>query len=327
MRRGLIWGVLGLAVLVAGCAGLAKRNEAEARQNYPPIGQFVDVDGTRVHAWVAGTGPDLVLIHGANGNLRDFTFDLAGRLTDRYRVTAFDRPGLGWTERLPGHGGAANTRAETPQEQAVLLQKAADRLGVRRPVVLGHSYGGAVALAWGLARPDETAALVLLAGASQPWEGDLGTLYDVTSTAVGGATVVPMITALAPESRVDSALESIFAPQPVPPGYAEYVGTGLSLRRVTLRANAQQVSALKPIIARMTQRYPDRLKMPIELVHGTADTTVPLDVHSEPLARQLPNAHLTRLEGVGHMPHHAAPRAVVSAIDRAASRAGLHPAR
>ena len=63
--------------------------------------------------------------------------------------------------------------------------------------------------------------------------------------------------------------------------------------------------------------------MPIEIVHGTADEVVPIGVHSEPLARQIPGAVLTRLEGIGHMPHHAAPDAVEAAIHRAAARARL----
>jgi pimeloyl-ACP methyl ester carboxylesterase len=67
------------------------------------------------------------------------------------------------------------------------------------------------------------------------------------------------------------------------------------------------------------------IDVPVEILHGDADDTVPLAVHSEPLSRQLPNARLTVLPGVGHMLHHADPDAVEAAIDRAATRAGLGP--
>jgi pimeloyl-ACP methyl ester carboxylesterase len=323
MAAKLIWITLGALALIAGCGGLAGQREAQARADFPPIGQVLSVDGTQVHAWTAGNGPDVVLLHGAGGNLRDFTFDLAKRLSRHYRVTAFDRPGLGWTDRLPGYGDAGDTRGESPMAQAALLQKAAKQLGIRNPIVVGHSYGGAVALAWGLSRPNDTAALVLFAGVSLPWPGDLDTYYDVTGSAVGGATLVPLITALAPQGRIDRAVEDVFAPQSAPPGYADYIGPGLTIRRDSLRANGQQVRALRPHIVEMSARYRAELRMPIELVHGTADTTVGISIHSEPLARMLPNARLTRLPGVGHMPHHADPQAAVAAIDRAASRAGL----
>ncbi|MEO1139624.1 MAG: alpha/beta hydrolase [Pseudomonadota bacterium] len=323
MRKTVIWGALSAVALLASCAGLAEKRERDARETHPPLGQFVDVEGTRVHVWVEGTGPDLVLIHGAGGNLRDYTFDLAGRLTNRYRVIAFDRPGLGYTERLPGYGGLGSTQGESPIEQARVLQDAARQLGVERPVVVGHSFGGAVALAWGLNAPDDTAALVLLGSVSNPWPGDLGAFYSVTGSAVGGAAAVPLITALTPKSRVEKSVNGIFPPQSPPEGYTDYVGTGLTLQRDSLRANGQQVLTLRPHIVEMSRRYRSELTMPVEIVHGRADTTVPLAVHSDPLSKQLTNGRLTVLDGVGHMPHHAQPDTVVSLIDRAAARAGL----
>ena len=311
---------------LAGCGVLVDRRadlrEAEAEARYGPVGQLLEVDGTTVHALVTGKGPDLVLLHGASGNVRDFTFDLVDRLKDDYRVIAFDRPGLGWTERLPGYGGAGSTKGETPREQARFLQKAAARLGVSNPMVLGHSYGGAVALAWALEQPEDTAALVLLAAVSNPWPGSLDPLYRINSSTLGSATVVPLITAFAGEERIDNALSGIFAPQPVPEGYDRHVGAGLSLRRESLRANAQQVNGLRPQVVEMSEYY-DGLTMPAEILHGTEDTIVGLSIHSEILARQLPNGHLVTMPGVGHMPHHADPEAVVAAIARAARRAGL----
>jgi len=313
--------------LLGGCGAIVDRRadtrEAGAEASFPPTGQLIDVNGRQVHAHVEGRGPDLVLIHGASGNTRDFTFSFVDRLKDDYRVIVFDRPGLGWTDRVSDDfGGPFNTAAESPEQQAAFLQAAADQLGVRRPIVLGHSYGGAVALAWGLNRPDNTAALVVLAGASNPWPGGLGALYGVASSSIGGATVVPLIAAYAPKTRVDAALDGIFAPQSPPPGYADYIGAGLTLRRETLRANARQVNSLRPHVVDMSARY-STLPMPVEIVHGTADDVVPIHIHSEPLARQIPGAVLTRLDGIGHMPHHAAPDAVEEAIHRAAARARL----
>lgn len=120
----------------------ASAREATARASYPPQGRVLDVDGTPVHVLIAGTGPDLVLIHGASGNVRDWTFNFVDRVSDRYRVIMFDRPGLGWTGRLPGKTGPWNSSAETPMEQAALLQKAGAIVGIDRPVVVGHSFGG-----------------------------------------------------------------------------------------------------------------------------------------------------------------------------------------
>lgn len=319
----LIWAAVGAAALLAGCAGFATKRERTAEEMYPPIGQFLEVDGTRVHVWVKGDGPDLIMLHGAGGNLRDFTFDLAERLSDRYRVIAFDRPGLGYTERLSGFGGLSSTEGESPMQQAALLQKAAIQLNVKNPLVLGHSFGGAVALGWALNAPQDTSAIILLGAVSNPWPGEVGKFYDVTGSALGGATAVPLITALASRSRVNEGVRDVFPPQAPPEGYIDYFGAGLTLRRDTLRANGQQVLTLRPHIVEMSARYATELTMPVEIIHGDKDTTVPLNIHSQPLAKQLTNARLTVLEGVGHMPHHADPAATEAAIDRAARRAGL----
>ena len=322
MRVGVILFLVLIAALVGVVQWRATAREAAARAASPPAGEIMRIDGVAVHYKIMGEGPDLVLIHGASGNLNDFTMGFAQRLAERYRVILFDRPGLGWTDRLPGHGGAWNTREETLAEQAALLQRAADRLEVENPIVLGHSFGGIVALAWGLSRPDTTAALVLVSGVAEPWPGGLGWTYTVNGSALGGALFVPLVSAFLPKSFVRTSIASIFEPQEPPEGYATHVGADLILRRQSLRANAQQVNALRPHVVEMQKRY-DTLTMPIEMVHGDADTIVPAHIHAEVLMGDVPNGALKLLPGVGHMPQHSHPDEVVAAIDRAAARAGL----
>lgn len=299
----------------------AARAEAAAERAHPPEGQFVEVEGTRIHAVQRGSGPDIVLLHGAGGSTRDFTFAFMDRLTDRYRVTAFDRPGLGYSDR-PRRYGLFSRRAETPREQARLLQDAAAALGVEQPIVLGHSFGGAVTLAWALERPDNIAGIVMVGGVSNEWEGGLGWFYNVTASPLGGAVIVPLATGFASEDYINGTIDGIFRPQVAPDGYAAHIGPRISARRETLRANGRQVHGLRPFIIDMVPEYPS-IAVPTEIVHGEADDIVPLRVHSIPLSGQIPGSVLTVLEGVGHMPHHVAPDDVIAAIDRVAARAGL----
>jgi len=318
---------LSIAAL-AGCAVLTDRQSGArataAERAFPPMGQFINVNGRQVHAVVAGSGPDVVLIHGAGGNTREFTFAFMDRLTDRYRVIVFDRPGLGYTDRVSeAFEGTFNTSAESPAQQAAMLQAAAEQLGADKPIVLGHSYGGSVALAWALNYPDNVAGVVNLAGPSHPWPGDLGAYYKVNGSAIGGALVPPMIAAFASQTQIDGAIEAIFAPQLVPDGYMDHIGATLTIRPTSFRANARQVNTLRPHIVQMATRYASEFTVPLEILHGDLDTTVPLDIHSIPLKAAVPHANLTVLEGVGHMPHHAAPELVEAAIERIALQARL----
>ncbi|MDJ0629065.1 MAG: alpha/beta hydrolase [Rhodobacter sp.] len=293
----------------------AGARERAAMASYPPEGRIVDAQGRKVHAVVRGRGPDLILIHGSSGNTRDFTHSFVDRLTDRYRVIVFDRPGLGYSDRLP-------KGAEGIHEQAAVLRAAALELGADRPVVLGHSYGAAVALAWALDAPDHAAAVVNVSGPSHPWAGPLPRLYQVNSSTLGAAVAVPLLTAFVGGARVREAVAEIFAPQPMPVGYADHIGAPLTLRREPLRANATHRAVLKDEITALAPRYAG-FPVPLEIVHGDADTTVSAKIHAERMVADTGQARLTVLPGVGHMPHHTNPDDVIAAIDRAARRAGL----
>lgn len=305
---------LATSILIAalGLAGVthwrASAREAAAEAAFPPSGSFVTVDGKRLHYEMKGQGPDLVMIHGASGSLRDLTFGLRDRLAGRFRVTVVDRPGLGHSDALDETSLLA---------QARVIKAGVAQLGVTDPVILGQSYGGAVALAWALDGGPK--ALVLVGSPSMPWPGKLDPWYRLTATWPGRHLAIPLVSAFVPQSYVASATASVFAPDPVPPGYEDHLGAPLTLRRETLAANTSQINALRAELVTMEPRYPS-LVLPVELIHGSVDTIVPLHIHSQPLSQLLPNATLTVLPGAGHMPHHAQADLVIQAILRAALR-------
>ena len=301
--------LLGAAAYWVQARSLARQAEAEAA--FPPLGQIVTVAGLKVHAVVKGSGPDLVLIHGAGGNLREFTFQMIDRLADRYRVIAFDRPGLGYSEAL-------SKDATDPRAQARHLQAAAAHLGVTDPIVLGHSYGGAVAMGWALTATERPRGLVIVSGATMPFPGDVDRWYHLTGGRFG-FLINPILGAFAGPAQIDASLVKTFAPNPVPTGYASHIGPGLTLRQKALRDNGRQVLALKAMLTEMSQSYA-ALDLPVEILHGDADTTVRTEIHAQPLLATLPHAALTVIKGAGHMPHHTHMDQVLAAIDRIAHR-------
>lgn len=301
--------LVGLAlVLTALTAWRVTARGAALAAQFPPAGQFVQVDGIKVHAIVAGQGPDVVLIHGASGNARDVTLALQADLARSFRVTAFDRPGLGWSDPI---------KDDSLRGQAIHLARAAAALRITDPVVVGQSYGGSVALAWALHAPLKPKSLVLISAPSMPWPGKLDIWYRITDTALGRAIALPLAAAFVPERVVDASIVGVFAPDKVPQGYAQAIAAPLALRLGSLGVNAAQVNALRDQLVAMEPLYAG-LTLPVELLHGTADTIVPLAIHSDPLSALLPDARLTTLEGTGHMPHFSRRREVLAAITRAA---------
>ncbi|MCP4819012.1 MAG: alpha/beta fold hydrolase [Shimia sp.] len=307
-----------VVIAVLSTLWMVEKRRSIAKNDFPPPGRFVDVDGHPVHYVERGNlaAPAVVLIHGASGNTRDFTFDLVDRLSDRYRVIIFDRPGLGHTPPLAAKG-------VTIEQQATLLARATAEIGAKNPIVAGQSFGGAITMAWAVHRPDTLAAAVSIAGATYPWEGKLNTFYARLANPWTGPVISRLISAWASETYVAETMNSIFAPQPAPKGYDAYIGVPLILRPATLMANAQQRHDLRPQLNALYPRYKD-LTIPVEIIHGDADTTVGLHVHSTRMVEDITDANLVVLKGVGHMPHHTNPEDVVAAIDRAAARAGLH---
>ncbi len=121
VTTGLIIAAL-VALFVLTTIRFANLREASVEAAYPALGQFVDVGGRKIHVIVIGSGPDLVLIHGAGANARDLDVALSEILSDRFRLFIVDRPGHGWSDRLgEDFEGALTTAAESPVEQARAL--------------------------------------------------------------------------------------------------------------------------------------------------------------------------------------------------------------
>ncbi len=271
-----------------------------------PTDTQIEVSGKTLRYVKAGSGPNVILLHGASGNLHDWTFDLFDALAQSYTVLAFDRPGLGLSDAADDASLLAQSR---------LMREAAETLGMKQATLVGHSFGGSVALAWALDAPSQVDGLVLMSAPSHVWPGSAGPLYDIAGLPLIGYAFSQLVPLLASDSRVTRAVDTIFAPQETPDGYVTHVRPDLSTRPQNFRNNAAQVGSLKPQIRDMVPRYPS-LTMPIEVIHGTADEIVPLDIHSEPMASTLSNARLTRLEGIGHMPHHTNPDVLFAALAR-----------
>ncbi len=315
----LISFIIFLAITVLWMVYRAEQNEISAESASPISGRFVDVDGRKVHVKIDGTGPPIMLIHGASGNLRDMTMGLAPAISDRFTTIAVDRPGLGYTPPI-GNKGA------TLKQQADLFAGLARKLGYSKIYVLGQSYGGAVALKMALEYPDLVAGLVLISTPSNVWDTGLSTLYKINANPITGPILRLFVAAFPPQKLVDDSLVQIFSPQPVPKNYAKMVGTGLTLRQTTQKSNALQVAALKEEIRLMVPHYGE-ISMPVEAIHGTKDIIVPYEIHTKKLAKQIKGIEVTVLQNVGHMPHHTNLKEVVAVIDRLQQRVGLKTGR
>ncbi|MEM9784554.1 MAG: alpha/beta fold hydrolase [Pseudomonadota bacterium] len=279
----------------------------DRRRESPPIGSLAGPPGGRMHYLSMGVedgDPPVVVLHGASGNLRDAAFSLMPALAPHRHVIAVDRPGFGHSDRVPG---AVSLRA-----QVTALRAGLEALGHRTVHLVAHSYGGAVALAWALAEPREVASLTLIGGVAMDWGGAISRLYHLTAAPVLGA-ITAQAAALAPRRYVEAQVKAIFAPAEVPEGYMAEGGVDLALRPTTFRLNARQIVGVHAEVISMMPHY-GAIACPVTLIHGDADHVVPMSIHAEGLAAQIPQAQLIRIAGAGHMPHHSHTAQVAQAI-------------
>jgi pimeloyl-ACP methyl ester carboxylesterase len=301
------------AVAAAAIAALAVRSQARrAERENPPMGQFIEVDGVRLHYVERGQGEPVLLLHG-NGTMAE-DFDLSGVLelaAGRYRVIAFDRPGYGHSTRPFG-------RLWTPDAQAEVLHKALVLLGVERPIVVGHSWGTLVALALALRYREDVKSLVLLSGYYFP------TLrLDVPALAspaipVLGALMRYTISPLLGRLMWSRMAKKMFGPAPVPRRFARFP-EAMSLRPSQLRASAAEAGLMVPAVVSMRRRY-RALQTPAVILAGAGDRIIG-PKQSKRLHEALRRSELTTIPATGHMIHYLWPRKIVAAIDRAAAMA------
>lgn len=287
----------------------------------PPAGRFIDTTAGRQH--ILDVGPDnpapsptrtVVLLHGATANLGDMRLALVDRLRGRYRVIAVDRPGHGWSERADGAVDAS------PQRQAAVLREILRKARVERPIVLGHSWGGSVALAYALDYPEEIGGLLLLAPLAAPWKSDLRR-YAVWGDTPGlGQFLAHTLAMPSAWLSVDRILWRAFAPQTAPANYVERASIMLALRPPAAMANAQDLARLDSFTTALMPRY-SQIAAPAIVITGTRDHLISPRFQARLIASLLPHARLVLLPGVGHMLHHAEPKRVIAAIDELAEGA------
>lgn len=266
---------------------------------------ILDVSGGRTIAYAeTGTGPDLVAIHGTLMTLEDPWLGPVPALARHFRVVAVDRPGHGLSARARWGDASAWRQAE-------LIHAAVQALGLRRPVILGHSFGGAVALAYGLRFPDAVAGVVALAPVCFP-ELRLEQMLFGPRAMPGGEALSETLGKVSDPALLPLLWNTMFLPQTMPEAFAAAFPFGLAGRPSQILAEGEDALALWPGLARSAAAYPS-CRVPVRILCGDADLVVNTLAQGALAAQVIPGARFERLPGIGHMLHHFRIDAVVEA--------------
>jgi pimeloyl-ACP methyl ester carboxylesterase len=294
--------LLGLALVVVVLNWTYGRLPATPR----PVGSFVTLaGGLRVHYLERpGAGPAVLLVHGLPGTAEDW--NLVTRLLPGRRTVAIDRPGFGFS-----------TGGYFPfPRQLQAVQELIGRLRLGRPILVGHSYGGAISLGFAERHPSEVRGLVLVdAAATCTHVGDLESaqshLLKVMELPVvrqlADVTFSQLLLTVAAEQTDGEA----FDPAPVAPAHIHRV-LALNMKHGNLEALAGERLAANGVVEGVNRGLPG-IHVPAVVVQGDHDRLVKPRCGRQ-LAATLPRARLQMVSG-GHMAPYTHPATIAAAVE------------
>ncbi|MDE2058313.1 MAG: alpha/beta hydrolase [candidate division NC10 bacterium] len=233
---------------------------------------LIRVGDLDTHFTVWGEGRPVILLHGWGTSAESLSV-VAKALEDRFRVYALDLPGFGWTP------SAATTWGTW--EYASYVEAFMDRVGIPMASMVGHSFGGRIALVLAAQRPDRVRSLVLVASAGiRPKRG---LLYRVKA---GAARLAKRFFSLSLWGRLG---ERVVAELYRRVGSRDYRNAG------PLRAT------LVKVVGEDLRGILSSIRVPTLIIWGDRDQEVPFS-SMEIMARGIPGSRLEVLEGAGHFP-------------------------
>ena len=292
---------LGAAFLAIILSGLwtPDLDRAELEKRYAaPSPQTIELDGLKVHYKETGPlgAPALLLLHGFGSSLQAWD-DWSVKLEQKYRVIRLDLPGFGLTGASPDHD-------YSEEKDLAILTHFADKLGLDKFSVIGHSMGGKMAWSLAAAQPDRVQALVLMAPDGFPETKDIGTKpYEVPA-------IMGVIQYFLPKYLVRKSIEPAFAE-------ADALNDALVNRYFDmLRAPGVRGA----ILERSNQTiYTDpvprlkAIKAPTLLIWGEQDQMIP-STNAQSYANVLSNSTTVLVPKLGHLLQEEQPEKGLTAV-------------
>jgi len=252
-----------------------------------------------------GVGPDVLLIHGCPGMAEDWD-NLLPEIVGNYRVTSYDRPGFGKSE-------GSNIEYSMDQNADIALGLI-DELGLENPVVVGHSYGAAVALNMALKQPNSMKAIVLVGAA--PYEAaDIPRDCHILALPLVGPACARWASTRTAPKKIKESLEVLFQPDSVPSGFLNKRMKLWSRPKVLVSLSKELVHYNRDT-DRMSSDY-GKIHKPVYILSGKKDPDYPQAVQ---LKQEIPNSKLIPLDNTGHYPMVTQPEEVGKVILEAVER-------
>lgn len=283
------------------------------------IERDLPVRGLRIHWAECGSGdPAFLLLHGLGSSITKW-LDVMPLLARAGRVVALDMPGFGRSDAPRG-------ASYSPAWLAGGVRAFMDDVGLGRPVVVGSSLGGTVALYLAAAWPERARGLVLAAPALPRPPGArtdprVALKFGAMLTpGIGEAIFSAYVRGRSAERRADESLALNCArPDRVAPSTRERLVEDEARLRARPELRRARTAAQRRLLLLMTSRRGDLgrlvrgVRVPTLFLWGSEDRFVPVRTGRH-WAPQCPGAELVVLEAAGHNPQIELPEVFANAV-------------
>ncbi len=260
---------------------------------YPPLGYFKNIDGFNTHYTDIGSGQPVVLLHSQPANERQFDL-LKDLLKKDYRVISIDRPGMGYSD------GPNINSSERLFIQAKIISKLIKEITDEKPIIIGHSYGGALALSVALYEEENLKKLILVNTVSHPWKSDdIWLPFKIITNPYIGKFFSNTYAMIYGKSVIDRSADDNFPDNNPTPEFISRVGGELTLRPRVLESYALDAINLRLSLSQQYENY-ERISLPVSILAGKGDRVTPNKIHSFQLHEDIKHSKLIEVKGTEH---------------------------
>jgi len=269
--------------------------------------KYETINGEKIRYLQKGNGQDILLIHGLPGSIEDWD-PIFDKLAEKYRVTAYDRPGFGYS--------TGEYRKHTIEDNAITALKVIQKLKLKNVIVVGHSYGGGTTINLATKNLKGIKAYISIAGVSfHKLKPNL--LYNILLLPGIGRFLADIFIPKVGNKLVETGLKEAFEPN------LEYMTEKIVNKRKKIWLNTKVIMSMvkehKNIgkdTKEMAKLYKNIVK-PLYIIQGTDDKLVPAS-ESIKLHNIVKKSKFILLKHTCHMVQYIHPKVILNVIDTAA---------
>jgi len=271
-----------------------------------PLGQFIEINNSKVRYSQIGTGNDVLFIHGMPGMIEIFD-PLKKYLQNDFRLTSYDRPGYGYS--------SIKNNEFTLEYNAEIAIELINRLNLRNVTLVGYSYGGPIAIVAAIKNPELINNVVLIGTArlESGKKSELPAFVNIMTNSILGKSLALLLKYTAGPKMVNGVLTQGYIPNE--DKFSKELleeSKKMWLQAKTLVTITKEIKNTPNDIQEFEKKL-DTIETKVIIIHGEGDIINEKEnaIHAD---MKLPNSELILIENSGHFVHYVFPEKIASII-------------